>query len=51
MTTKKVISVGQKKKRTSKGTMEFMQEVVYKTKLPNGKFSSKTKHEIVNKSI
>jgi hypothetical protein len=44
MTTRKVISVSAKRRTTSKG-IKHTEMVVYKTKLPNGKFTSQTKHE------
>lgn len=52
MTTRTVISKSAKRRAIPKGSQMFhnTEMVVYKTKLPNGKFASETKHEIVKRS-
>lgn len=49
MTTRTVISTSKKTRAVSpSGRRMKTQMVIYKTKLPNGKFQSKTKHELKN---
>lgn len=47
-TTRQVISKSAKRKPTSEG-LQYTEMVVYKTKESNGKFSSRTVHEIVKR--
>ncbi len=50
MTTRTVISKSSKRRETPKGSkqLKYTEMVVYRTKLPNGKYDSYTRHEIVN---
>ena len=53
MTTRTVISKSAKRRAIPKGSAmyHFTEMVVYREKLPNGKFTSKTVHEIVRKQL
>jgi len=49
---RKVISKSTKRKSVPRGSknLEFMEMVVYKTQIGNGKFISQTRHEVVKQN-
>lgn len=50
-TTKQIVSKSKKRRAVPKGSgsLRWTQEVIYTTKLSNGKLESRTVHEIVDK--